>query len=130
MIRMSLRLIKPVVLCDQKSLIFKNFYHINKNGAIIFNKCNTSIRFLPKRNQSTNLKEPFKPETNQTNTRTIKSNTRKLMTVFVSGVAAYLAINFYLENYSSNKKQKNQINYASQNLPGKVKPSKSVYFYN
>ena len=125
---MSLRVIKPVVLCDQKNFIFKHFYHINKNGASILNKCSTSIRFLPKRNQSTSLKESFKPETNQPNKNALKSNTRKLATVFFSGIAAYFAINYYLENHTTDKKQTNQINYASQNLPGTIKPSKSVLF--
>jgi hypothetical protein len=130
MMRMSLKLIKPVVLCYQKNSIFKTIYHINKNGAFIHSKCNTSIRFVPKRNQSTNLKEPFKPETNQLKRNISKSNSRKLVTVFLSGVTAYLAINYYLENNSIKKNQAaNKIIYTSQNLPGKIKPSKSVFFF-
>jgi len=115
MLQMYLRAIKHVSLCDKKIFILKHYYHVNKNGEFMLNKCNTSIRLLAKRYQSS-----FKKET--------LSNTRKLAAVFLGGVAAFSLADYFLEKYSSDKKQKKQINYSSQNLPGIIKPSKSVFF--
>lgn len=49
------------------------------------------------------------------------------VTVFCSGVVAYIAINFYLDK---TKKEKSvSINYDSKFLPGLVVPAKSVIFH-
>lgn len=51
----------------------------------------------------------------------------KLLAVFASGMVAYFGISFYLDNRSTNKTS-GAINYSSNNLPGRVQPSKSVSF--
>jgi len=79
------------------------------------------------------LKEPFKKETNQQFKNTYTPNKRigrKLASVFLSGIAAFSTINYFLGDYQINYtvKQTNQINYASQNIPDKIKPTKAVIF--
>jgi len=48
------------------------------------------------------------------------------LTVFCSGVVAYVAINFYLD--STKKEKSSSINYDSKYLPGQVVPSKTVFY--
>ena len=50
---------------------------------------------------------------------------KKLLVVFTSGALAYFTISYYLENRKGNG-NRFEINYESNNLPGKVKTSKSV----
>lgn len=47
----------------------------------------------------------------------------KLLAVFASGALAYFAISLYLDNKSSGD---STINYSSNNLPGRIHPSKLV----
>ncbi len=56
-----------------------------------------------------------------------KSKFFQFMTAFASGVVGFYAISYYL-GYKKNQSatNKNSIDYNSQNLPGLIKPSKSV----
>lgn len=89
----------------------------------------TNIRYF-RRNQSTtqqaegNIKTSPKPSPAQ-NKPNESNSFRKLMLVFASGAVAYFGISYYLENRQTSKPS-GIIDYKSQNLPGRVKPTKSV----
>lgn len=55
-----------------------------------------------------------------------QSSFLKFLAAFSSGVIAYFAITIYLDNRTKKSPTKGAINYSSEYLPGRVKPSKSV----
>ena len=62
---------------------------------------------------------------NNSNQSTKNNKWTNLLGIFTGGVLSYVAISYYLENKKS-KPKSFEINYESKNLPGLIKPSKTV----
>jgi hypothetical protein len=78
--------------------------------------------------QQPDLKTPLN-NAKSTNTTTQAPKRRdfiRFLAIFASGVIAYFAISYSLDARSNAHKTDAHINYSSPNLPGKIKPSKSV----
>lgn len=98
--------------------------------ATYFNlKTDSRLIFTPKRLNSSETPQNAStkaPLNKNTQLPVGKDNSlRKLLVVFASGALAYFSISYYLEKRKSNAPSF-EINYQSSNLPGKIKPSRSV----
>lgn len=90
------------------------------NSRLIFTQKHLKSMDAP---QNASLKNQFNKNSQIPNEK--DSSLKKLLAIFASGALAYFSISYYLENRKSSGPTF-EINYQSNNLPGKIKPSKSV----
>jgi hypothetical protein len=111
-------------LTNAKALSTIGFRKLQINNQIRFQ----SESSLPNMKTSLNeAKEAEQAKSQQSKNKQSNPNSYilRLLGFFASGAVAYFAISFYLDHRSVNKTS-GAINYSSPNIPGRIKPSKSV----
>ena len=103
-----------------------SLYNSNSNASN-FLSVKTSFLTCQSLRFESNKVPDMKTEFNKTSKPPVgdagSSRFRNLLMIFISGGLTYFALSFYLNNRVNKSDSSNTINYQSQNLPGKVKPT-------
>jgi hypothetical protein len=124
---------------SQQNVFYSKFNLNNSNTnrrSILFesNKTQnlTCKQIVRKESKIPDMKTEFKSESNAPKQQAPKSGSspsslKKLLMIFLSGGVTYFALSYYIENrMSKSAGATDEINYESQNLPGKIKPNISI----